>query len=210
MRVAIIDTETGGLNPETCGLTQIAAIDGVLHASEGKVVFSTAHVFHEVLRPFEGYGYEKSALEYQGLTMNDLLQGSNVCGALTLLSNFMNPIVACGPGRVWAQEDTFDHGFIREALRYESTIGNNDPQVRTWIKPRSDWNCSKRLARLCISLGILNCDSDSLDPVCRHLGIERPTFSNKKPVQDCWMTGQVIASLLTRLGMAGHPYFLER
>jgi hypothetical protein len=221
MRVAIIDTETGGLDERRHGLTQVAAIDGVLHVTDGRVCFATRSTFHEFIAPDPTFEYDEEALKYQGVTLDFLKEnGGNIVAMLARLSTFMDPIVALGPGRVWAQEDTFDFKFIHAAMLYNKELGNDDQRYYDWagVKnlhrgrkwDRSNWQCSKRLARLCRSVGLLNSDGDSLEPVCKALGIQRPTISELKPVQDCWMTGQAIAAMLTTLGMAGHPYYLDR
>lgn len=212
MKVIIIDTKTGGLDPARHGLTQVAAIDGTLTANEsGVVTFATVHTFHSKLSALKGKEYDDEALVYQGITRESLTHGDNICASLTALASFVEPTYRLGPGRVWAQEDTFDHSFLRYAYAYESVVGNNDPRIRAWLSKRPDWNCSKRLARFCISLGVIPDVGDSLNKLSAHFAIERPTcFGDCKPLQDCMMTGKVIASLMTKLGFGQNAYFLNR
>ena len=221
MRVAIIDTETGGLDEKRHGLTQVAVIDGVFHIDNGRVCFGTNSIFHEFIEPDSTFIYDQEALEYQGTTISFLKEnGSNITGMLARLSLFMDPIVALGPGRIWAHEDTFDFKFIHAAMMYDFNFGNKDQRYYDWAgiknlhrgfeRDRSNWQCSKRFARLCMSVGLLNSKSDSLESICKTFGISRPTFSELKPVQDCWMVGQAIAAMLTNFGIAGHSYYLDR
>jgi hypothetical protein len=211
MKISVIDLETGGFDSKAHGTTQVAAINGVLYEDKGAVRFGVLGQFHELLAPLPGFYYDKHALEYQRMDMETLTQeGSNPTGLVTRLSTFIEPTWRLGPGRIWAQEDMFDFSFLKALYEYDRVAGNNDRRVHEWIGTRSDWSCSKRLARFCRAFGLLDCESDSLDPVCKRLGIERPTFTDLKPVQDCWMTGNVVAALTTRLGLAGHPYYLSR
>jgi hypothetical protein len=211
MKIGIIDLETGGFDLKAHGTTQVAALAGVFYSENGQVKFGVHSTFHEFVAPLPGYYYDKHALEYQGVDLQTLIdEGSNPTGVVTRLSTFLEPTWSLGPGRIWAQEDMFDHSFLKGLYEYDRVAGNADPRVHAWIGRRSDWCCSKRLARFCRAFGIIDCESDSLDPLCEKFGIQRPTFSDLKPLQDCWMTGTLVAALVTRLGLAGHPYYLER
>lgn len=218
MRIAIIDVETGGLDEKVHGLTQVASIIGSLTDNFGKVEFNIEDTFHALVKPIPGYEYGQEALDYQGITLETLsCYGGNITAILYQLAAFIIPVTSIAKGRVWAHEDTFDFKFMRQATLFDLEYGNNDPRVREWmgIKDprslfcRSNWQCSKRLSRLCISLGIVNSTSDSLLEMCNNLQIQDPVHPNK-PLYDCHKTGLLIAELLTRLGIGSSSYFLNR
>ena len=210
LEIIIIDCETGGLDTQKHGMTQACAMRGKLKwdpSSPTAITFEYLSHIHEIVSPDPTFEYEQEALDYQGVTLDYLNEnGSTITAVLGRISAFVEKSIKDGAS-VWAQEDTFDFGFFRSAMKYDFQFGNNDERLRDWagVKnihrehywDRSRWNCSKRFIRMLNSMKIANIGSDSLDPACKYFGIERPVGWETKPVQDCWMTGHLIAFALS-------------
>lgn len=183
-----IDTETGGLSPTNCGLTEIAAIrfvigpDWTLHRGE---------VFNCLVKPQVNKQYQQRALDIQGRTLQEIEdRGVPLQEAVTGLHDFLKKSLGENPAawgsRLWAHNAPFDAGFIRQAF-IDCGLTNVFPE-------RCDWSDTKALASALKGLGVALPDSLSLKYLAEHFGVT--TEGHHGALVDCKISIEVLTRLL--------------
>lgn len=158
----VFDLETGGLDPATCGITEISGGVFVRDPGGAPGVDMIARC-SSILRPIPGMVYEARALEIQGRTLKDLEGGVGIGTAVgrlrALVEDEIGPPKTCSP---WAHNAPFDTSFLGAACeRWNLTY----PFNRTY-------RCSMALFRALQDAGHHECYRANLDAVCTCYNIE--------------------------------------
>src|SRR3989344_3777414 len=101
----VVDIETSGINPTSCGIWQIAAMD----FESGKIFFDEGKIDDDDL-------IEQGALQVIGKT-EDELRSSTKKNQKTLLEDFLRWIESVGVSNFICQNPQLDVGFIAIKLR---------------------------------------------------------------------------------------------
>lgn len=108
------DLETGGFDPNTCGITEISAV--VVSTKPDWTEPRVTEHFTRYIALEEGLTYTDEALAIQGRTLDDIQEGQDLGSALRDLHRFVSRhFIAprrCSP---WAHNAAFDMSFIRAA-----------------------------------------------------------------------------------------------
>jgi len=112
----IVDLETGGFNPKTDALLEIAAIIPEMDA-HGRLQPGQTHFYN--VEPFEGANVEQASLEFTGIDPTNPLRGA-VAEAQALGETFKAIRKAvretgCHRAILVAHNSSFDLGFLNEA-----------------------------------------------------------------------------------------------
>lgn len=189
----VFDLETGGLDPATCGLTEIAAVSAV-HDGYWQHNQITSR-FVRIVKPTPGLVYQDKALELQSRTLSDLDErGVPEAEALADLAAWVK-LKLGRPQTVspWAHNAAFDMGFISAAVARNDT---EMPFNRAYL-------CSMVLHRVLRQLGIHSGYRSRLDDVCRDLGIAPPTDDRHHATGDAEATCHCIARMMHMLSADG-------
>ncbi len=182
----VFDLETGGLDPATCGITEIAAVAAVHDGTWQNNQITSRFV--RILKPTPGLIYTDKALEMQCRTLADLEErGVTEAQALADLSDWVK--LKLGRAQTvspWAHNAAFDMSFISAA------VARNDMEMpfnRAYI-------CSMILHRILRHLGIHNGYRSRLEDVCNDLGIAPPTDDRHHATGDAEATCHCIARMM--------------
>jgi DNA polymerase III epsilon subunit-like protein len=166
-----VDIETGGLDPDHNGITEIAAVPFVIGTDEKGLPFvqEAGGHFHCLVKPEKWLTYSTGSLSLQGRTFDQLItNGIPELAAYTGLLYFLSDHLGDESwiGRIWAHEAVFDHGFIR-AMENRQNRGS----IARFGK-RCDWSCSKFLYRRLAAIGVVpNMEEVHLNTVAAHYDI---------------------------------------
>jgi hypothetical protein len=208
MNITIIDLETGGLDPHIHGITEICALKGTIKNVNSELQFHSESSMHRFIRPHAYWNYTLEALRVQNNTLDQLdVDGIHITDALIELVNFLGP--DANPLSIWAQQEEFDHEFIRQVCLRGGHLGPTN--LGSWVGNRSSfWNCSKRLIRLCRTLGLVDWPSDSMKDIWplysenrAFQGLYLVPDSSIKSLVDCYKQGHVIAHCLNTFAQRG-------
>jgi len=167
MKYVYIDTETGGLDPQSNGLTEVGAI--AFNWDEKKLIATQESSIQFHIKPQKNLSYTPYALSIQGQTLEDLKEiGMGEHDAWKKLAVWMyeqlgrdwrnNP-------RVMAHFAQFDHGFITALARRQMEKGITSRDTRC------SWFCTKALWGQMMALGMHTCSRSSLQSIATYYGI---------------------------------------
>ncbi len=151
----MIDLETGGLNPKTDGIVQIAAMpfditNGVLTELDDTYI-----PLELLVVPQHDKYYHKEAMEIHGITFEKMKEeGVPPRLANSILHKYIRDTLGYlykpeYSGLIWAHEATFDHAFLHQL--------ESDVQETDCIFPeRCNWSCTKFKFRNLVSVGIVS------------------------------------------------------
>lgn len=113
----VIDIETGGFNPQTDAVLEIAATIISMHDS-GEVSCGATYSYH--VEPFAGANIEQSALDFTGIDVNHPLRPAQPEEEVfsNLFSEIRNEvkIAGCTKAIIVAHNAAFDHAFLTAAI----------------------------------------------------------------------------------------------
>jgi DNA polymerase III epsilon subunit-like protein len=171
-----VDLETGGLEADKNGITEIAAVPFVIGTSESGLPFvqETGEPFHCLVKPEKWLTYSLGALSMQSgyrsmdqLIANGIPELKAYAGLLDFLCEHLGG--ESWIGRIWAHEAIFDWGFIK-AMEDRHTEGGTIAMAQ--FGKRCDWSCSKFLYRRLAALGVVpDMEEVHLSTVAMHYGI---------------------------------------
>ena len=190
MRVIVVDLETGGLDANVHGTTEIAALSCTINAD-----YSVAQVasFQQLVKPVSELAYTPIALRIQGRTLEYLDKyGVPEAEAWQGFTEFMRGEVAdkITSGKLYAHNAVFDHAFL-------AAMQNRCKQGGRAISPRCNFGCTKTLFHTCQSLGIYDDFlPSSLRSLCTQFGILLDSDAAHSALEDAQATAQVLARIL--------------
>ena len=158
--LVMIDLETGGLNPQENGVTEIAAVAFCLEAGKAREI----ETYSTLVKPFRTHSYTSYALSLQGQTLETLERdGANPLTAYQGLAAFLERHVGKPGGEraglIWAHNAPFDHSFLCAFSR--------DVSYRDDFSERCDWSCTKSLFYALRALGFHDGKWSNLKELCR-------------------------------------------
>ncbi|GHE22879.1 ribonuclease T [Halomonas urumqiensis] len=115
----VVDLETGGFNPASDAILEIAAVTLTMDA-EGTLIPESTHAFH--IKPFEGANVEQSALDFTGINLDDPLRQQVALTEAQALGEIFRPIRksikahGCTRAVLVGHNAAFDHGFLNAAV----------------------------------------------------------------------------------------------
>lgn len=115
----VVDLETGGFNPASDAILEIAAVTLTMDA-EGTLIPESTHAFH--IRPFEGANVEQSALDFTGINLDDPLRQQVALSESQALGEIFRPVRksikahGCTRAVLVGHNAAFDHGFLNAAV----------------------------------------------------------------------------------------------
>lgn len=196
MRRLIIDIETGGLNSQRDGITQLAGV--VADYQEGEVEPVIVDTFSRILKPDSRFNYATQALNVQGKTIADLNEhGVPTMQAFAELQKFVVKHFHADPMCVspWAHNAAFDLAFISTVCQ---RVGAELPCNRAYI-------CSMVLWRLLREIGRHDHHQAKLDTVISHYEIHIAEEDRHSAVGDAIATAKAIGYMLNDLRLCSWP-----
>lgn len=180
----VIDLETGGFNPETDALLEIAAI--ILEMNDdGKLIEGQRFFSH--IEPFEGANIEESALEFTGIDLHNPLRiATPEKKSLTeIFSAIRNRIKETGCTRaiMVAHNASFDMAFLNAA-----TTRNNIR--RNPFHPFSTLDT--------VSLSGLAFGQTVLSRACSAAGIDFDANEAHSALYDCEKTAEIFCYIVNK------------
>jgi DNA polymerase III epsilon subunit-like protein len=164
MEFIFFDLETGGLDPEYCAITQVAAVRCVYQP--GTVEFRQG--MNILVRPVDGLRLTDKALAVQGRSMEQVLAHeateNDALKALEELLSWGDPATPC-----YAWSADFDARFLRAALLRQTFTGDR-PIAR--FLPRAA-RCARQYAMILRDLGILPTSGASLAGVAAYFQLRQ-------------------------------------
>lgn len=197
-RYIVVDTETGGFDPVTCGLTEIAA---VLVAHDDWQDAGIEDQFCVLIRPVKGMLYNASALQVQHRTLADLQRGMlEECALLRFYVWLRSLAQIHGPIPIYAhckelsaRSMLFDVAFLM-AAHERLNLGAEAAEYVAFPVP-IDWHSSVEMFKRLRKAGVHQCASASLDNVMLHYGITLPDERRHTALGDCEATAYAIAAM---------------
>lgn len=185
-RCLVFDLETGGLNPYTDGITEVAAVVAVyLDDWSGCTI---THRFSSLVAPIDGLRYTDEALLLQGRTVAQLTEaGRPEADVLRDLHTFVR-VNAGRPVAVSpvAHNAPFDMAFIEAAV---ARTGVDRPFNRAYI----DTMVLFRTLRL---IGEHGAYKATLDVACQTMGIEIPDDVRHLATGDVEATAHLLGAIM--------------
>jgi ribonuclease T len=180
----VVDVETGGFNPETDALLEIAMVtlrmddEGYIHPDQ--TLSANVH-------PFDGANLEKEALDFTGIDPFDPERDAEF--EIDVLSNMFHVIrreiknYGCNRAVLVGHNAHFDHSFLRAA------IARNDIK-RDPFHPFSSFDTASIAA---ISLG-----QTVLAKSCITAGIDFDNSAAHSAAYDTWKTAELFCFIVNR------------
>ena len=113
----VVDVETGGFNPRTDALLEIAAV--IIEMDDNGLVYPGESV-HQHVEPFKGANIEKSALEFTGIDpYHPFRKAVNECAALGEIFKPVRRAIKennCNRAVLVGHNAFFDHDFLKAAV----------------------------------------------------------------------------------------------
>lgn len=190
IRGVFIDTETGGLSPETNGTTEVAMIHFEIDVL--KADYKMLGRYQSFIKPHKWMTYSPGALALQSspgrmITLDFLeAHGKSEAQVVTevqqLLSSWIYPNAKYWNHQMWAQNAEFDHGFM-SALH--KRVLKDNPDAGDLFGPRCDWSCTrKNAAKLGAMIYENNCHhSVSMKDLMKFYGMEED--QTHSALRDC-------------------------
>lgn len=188
-KLLVIDTETGGLDPRACGLTEVAA---VVAEHNGDWNLSIVETFVRIIKPTEGLAYEPRALEIQHRTIDDLRsQGQEEYRALSDLSGFLRKHFP-NAGKAlhfYAHNAPFDLDFLKAAFERNGYDRSNLPFN---FMPR----CSVQLYRWLADCEGRTIYTAKLESVCGHYRVKLSPEEQHTAAADVLATAYCVGHMM--------------
>lgn len=190
MRITVIDTETGGLDPLLHASLEIAFVSGIAQGG----TFTEESAAHLYIFPHEDANFNLGALKVNHtfdrvpLQSPERLQEDQAAVYTAAYLKWAHE----NDYQVWAQRDEFDHGFIKQMLERHKC------RDRKIIPTLSSFQCLKRTFRLAKSLGYHSIEKDRLKDICEAFKIRNPDAHSA--LSDARTTAHCIARVLLMFG----------
>ena len=180
-----VDTETGGLDPSTCGLTDLC---GLVVEYDNNFVPGIVCEFAQLIKPDPRLVYTEEALKIQGRTYEQLQEEGRPIGHVfndfrTMVVVQFGAVKKCSPV---AHNAPFDKSFIDASCsRYN-------------LQPLTNycWRCSVDLFRWMQAMGFHDCYRANLDAICEHYEIVTDEATRHTAAGDCWRTAVVVGRMM--------------
>ena len=115
----VVDIETGGFNPESDALLEIAAVTLTMDP-EGNLLPDATFAYH--IEPFAGANVEQAALDFTGIRLDDPLRKQVAVSESEALGEIFRPVrkaikaSGCTRAVLVGHNAAFDHGFLNAAV----------------------------------------------------------------------------------------------
>ncbi|WP_106478320.1 ribonuclease T [Phytohalomonas tamaricis] len=115
----VVDLETGGFNPHTDALLEIAAVTLTMDET-GNLLPDQTYAFH--VDPFPGANIEQAALEFTGIDLDNPLRKNVALSESEALGEIFKPVRkalkshGCNRAILVGHNAAFDHGFLNAAV----------------------------------------------------------------------------------------------
>jgi DNA polymerase III epsilon subunit-like protein len=218
MNIIVIDTETGGLEPEGTALTSIGAL--ALRLEGQRLLPLEGHEriseFETAIRPDPGLKLSDKALEVQGLTRAQVMEGEGRIPESTALALLAKWLIEAGfDGNVWpiwAHNAEFDRNHLGAAIR--RSVPRSSPVVahqllRGLCGRDSTWACTRYEAQNAVALRCMDRPKGdggeikpgfTLDACCHHFEI---SLESRKSGHGALVDAKLCARLLAKLVAVG-------
>jgi DNA polymerase III epsilon subunit-like protein len=211
MNIIVIDCETGGFDPDGTALTSIGAL--ALRLEGQRLLPLEGHEkIHELeiaIRPCKSLKLSDKALEVQGLTRAEVMEGpgrvSEMTG-LTRLSAWLSEVgFENGTWPIWAHNAEFDRNHLGAAIRRRASSG----YLAEICGRDSTWACTRYEAQNAVALRCMDRpkgDGDkikpgfTLDACCHHFGIP---LDSRQAGHGALVDAKLCARLLAKLVVVG-------
>lgn len=189
MNIYLFDTETGGLDPSRCGITEVSAI--VIDVAPGWCSHKVVNRFSSLIKPVSGMEYSEEALNVQGRTLEQLeSEGRTEPEVMTALTKFVNRYFGeakkCSP---FAHNSAFDMGFMEKlAFRTSLPMPTNYAHV-----------CTMHMFRAMRFAGHHDCYRATLDAMMETFGITMPEELRHTATGDVESAAACLVEMMRRL-----------
>lgn len=187
MDFVFFDCETGGLDPKTCTLTQVAAVKATAWQNGDVDISAPVNL---LIKPVEGKELSQRALQVQGRTPEQVMAHPlTTWEAIQQLRDWYQQYAPGLPCYAWYAP--FDAGFIENNLcgslhmKHASFLGNFLPR---------DARDARAIAQLLIDMGLMPVKGSSLQTVARHFGLAQAEPHDA--LSDAVLGAQVLARML--------------
>lgn len=185
----VVDVETGGFNPRTDALLEIAA---VMIDMDGKGMLSPGRSVHYHVEPFDGANMEAAALEFTGIDPHNPLRGAvNEYEALNGIFDVVRRGLKqydCTRAVLVGHNAFFDHDFVKAAV------------ARSDIKrdPFHPFSCFDTVTLAGLAFG-----QTVLARACESAGIPFDQREAHSALYDTQRTAELFCTIVNRFRMIG-------
>lgn len=177
-----IDVETGGLDPNSHAITEVAAVAFDLAKGEQEQLLgivpadgepSILGVYKTWVHPAPWLGISIESMKLQGVTLGRLNDAPQENIVYDNLIEFIKKYLGTDPsnwnGRIWAHNADFDHKFLRAM-----EIRSKSPKFLDYIGDRCNWSCTKKLWATLRFMEVHNVSRTNLIDITEYYQIENP------------------------------------
>ena len=182
----VVDIETGGFNPESDALLEIAAVTLTMDP-EGNLLPDATFAYH--IEPFAGANVEQAALDFTGIRLDDPLRKQVAVSESEALGEIFRPVRkaikahGCTRAILVGHNAAFDHGFLNAAV-------NRCEIKRNPFHPFSSFDTA--------SLAGLVYGQTVLARACRAAGIEFDNNAAHSARYDTERTAELFCAMVNR------------
>ncbi|MEQ5821405.1 ribonuclease T [Halomonas sp. SCS19] len=182
----VVDIETGGFNPESDALLEIAAVTLTMDP-EGNLLPDATFAYH--IEPFAGANVEQAALDFTGIRLDDPLRKQVAVSESEALGEIFRPVRkaikahGCTRAILVGHNAAFDHGFLNAAV-------NRSEIKRNPFHPFSSFDTA--------SLAGLVYGQTVLARACRAAGIEFDNNAAHSARYDTERTAELFCAMVNR------------
>ena len=182
----VVDIETGGFNPESDALLEIAAVTLTMDP-EGNLLPDATFAYH--IEPFAGANVEQAALDFTGIRLDDPLRKQVAVSESEALGEIFRPVRkaikahGCTRAVLVGHNAAFDHGFLNAAV-------NRCEIKRNPFHPFSSFDTA--------SLAGLVYGQTVLARACRAAGIEFDNNAAHSARYDTERTAELFCAMVNR------------
>ena len=182
----VVDIETGGFNPESDALLEIAAVTLTMDP-EGNLLPDATFAYH--IEPFAGANVEQAALDFTGIRLDDPLRKQVAVSESEALGEIFRPVRkaikahGCTSAILVGHNAAFDHGFLNAAV-------NRCEIKRNPFHPFSSFDTA--------SLAGLVYGQTVLARACRAAGIEFDNNAAHSARYDTERTAELFCAMVNR------------
>ena len=182
----VVDIETGGFNPESDALLEIAAVTLTMDP-EGNLLPDATFAYH--IEPFAGANVEQAALDFTGIRLDDPLRKQVAVSESEALGEIFRPVRkaikahGCTRAILVGHNAAFDHGFLNAAV-------NRCEIKRNPFHPFSSFDTA--------SLAGLVYGQTELARACRAAGIEFDNNAAHSARYDTERTAELFCAMVNR------------
>ena len=184
--LVVVDIETGGFNPESDALLEIAAVTLTMDP-EGNLLPDATFAYH--IEPFAGANVEQAALDFTGIRLDDPLRKQVAVSESEALGEIFRPVRkaikahGCTRAILVGHNAAFDHGFLNAAV-------NRCEIKRNPFHPFSSFDTA--------SLAGLVYGQTVLARACRAAGIEFDNNAAHSARYDTERTAELFCAMVNR------------